>query len=73
MRLKSRMTTVATSAAVMAMSGMLVVGAAEFTTWYDSGNKAAIVEEVESTDMLIDEVANVKPAETENVKATEET
>ena len=73
MRLKSRMTTVATSAAVMAMSGMLVVGAAEVTTRKDSGNKAAIVEEVESTDMLIDEVANVMPAETEIVKATEET
>ena len=35
MRLKSRMTTVATSAAVMAMSGMLVVGAAEVTTRKD--------------------------------------
>lgn len=73
MRLKSRMTTVATSAAVMAMSGMLVIGAAEVTTRKDSENKAAIEKEVESTDMLMDEVANVMPAETEIVKATEET
>lgn len=72
MRLKGRMTTVAISAAVMAMSGMLIVGATEVTTRKESENKTTILKETNSTEVIMNEVAEIIPAAKDIVRAAEE-
>lgn len=72
MRLRGRMTTVATSAAVMAVSGMLIVGATEVTTRKESENKTSILKETNSTEVIMNEVAEIIPAAKDIVRMAED-
>ena len=71
MRLRSRMTAIATSAAAMALSGMLVVGAAELVTTTKNIENSKSIEEADTTDILMNDIAEVSHADKDIVRAVE--